>query len=410
MFSLFLQNPRVIGFGIACTFLAGLGQTYLLAQFIPYLQEDFSLSRTQISANYSLATFISALMMTKMGGLLDSWSLRRFGFLTAMGILLGYFLLSISQGIVSLFFAFFLIRAFGQMNFGLMSSTTLSRLFGKHRAKALTLSHFGRALGEGLLPMLVASMIAYGSWQTASLGVIVLLVVICLLVYGFLMRGEDYATARFEESLSSKKMQDRISSDTVFDLKTLWKEKRALVFMVTGVYLPFAVTGLFFLQSSIAEAKNIPMTVMASSFMAFSIVQFTGNLLWGPLIDRYTSRRVLPFGMLVLTLSLLSLVVLDGAVAVFSYMIFLALSIGLIAMSRNSFWADAYGPRQLGKLKGMDGMLMVIGTSASSVFFAYLLDKGMSIAELALMLAILAVMNGLVLWRLMFLYGQDGTE
>jgi MFS family permease len=410
MFALFFQNPRVIGFGIACTFLAGLGQTYLLAQFIPYLQEDFGLSRTQISANYSLATLTTAFLMTKMGSFLDHWSLRRFGLLTATGLTLGYLSLAFSQGVLSLFLAFLLIRAFGQMNFGLMGSTTLSRLFGQHRGKAITLSHFGRALGEGFLPILVASMIAFWSWQTASLGIVFIIITLCGLAYFVLIRGVDYSTPRFEESATSKKMQERISSETVFDLKTLWKEKRALVLMFTGSFLPFAVTGLFFLQASIASAKGVALTVMASSFVAFSIVQFSGNLIWGPLVDRLSSRRVLPFGMVALTISLMSLVFLDGALAIFSYMIFLALSIGITAMSRNSFWADAYGPKQLGKLKGMDGMMMVLGTSVSSVFFAFLLDNGLSLEWLTFFLGLMAMANGLILWRLMFLYGHDDGQ
>lgn len=397
MIWLFRVHPGPMLFGVLCYFLAGLGQTYLLAQFIPHLQSALEFSHTQMSGAYSLATFISSLGLSFVGGLLDRWSLKRFCLWTFFGLSAGYTLLAHAQGLITLFFAFFLIRAFGQMNFGLMASTTLSRLFGQHRGKALTWAQFGRSLGEGVLPVMVASFIAWWGWSGAGLGVVFVLIGFVVLLWWGPMALTDLTRVRFAESAESLKLQQRSGAERQFNWREYLREKKALAMMILGAVVPFLVTGLFFMQGSLATMKEVDLVVMANSFVIFSIVQFSGNLLWGPLIDRLSARALLPWGMLPMAAALSSLIWLPGELAVGSYMACLGLCVGLVAMARNSFWAEVYGPKQLGQHKGMDSMILVMGTALGPIALAWLLDAGVSFESILHGMLGLTLLTGLAL-------------
>ncbi len=384
MFWLFKKHWPLIVFGMICTFLAGFGQTFLLAQFIPSLQEQFALSRTEVSFVYSLATLIASLGLGKIGELLDRWSLTAFSLFTLSGLVAGFFLLSFAEGIITIGLAFFLIRGFGQMNFGLMASTTIAKLFGRHRGKALTWAQFGRSIGEGFLPLIAALVVLNFSLRWSLLMMALILMVITFSMLTLLVPKLETLTPLYTDNDQVTKRQK--SGPEKWTWKIYLQEKNALLLIAMGTVLPFAVTGLFFQQGSLATDFGIDPKLMASSFMIYSAVQLLGNLVWGPLVDRFTARRVLPFSPLAMIGGMLILLTWDHVFAVYFYMGSLALSVGMNSMARNSFWAEAYGLEQLGKLKGVDSMVMVMGTAIAPTVFAGILDLGFVFQELMMML------------------------
>ena len=48
------ENKKLLIFGLLMTCLSGYGQTYLLALYVPYLIEEFSLQNAQISVYYMI--------------------------------------------------------------------------------------------------------------------------------------------------------------------------------------------------------------------------------------------------------------------------------------------------------------------------------------------------------------------
>lgn len=391
MFWLFKKHWQLILFGVICTFLAGFGQTFLMAQFIPSLQEQFSLSRTEISFVYSLATLVASLGLGKIGGLIDRWSLTAFSLFTLAGLLTGFLLLSFAGGIVTIGLAFFLIRGFGQMNFGLMASTTIAKLFGRHRGKALTWAQFGRSIGEGFLPLIAALIVLNFSLRLSLLMMALILVVITVSLLIFLVPKLETLTPLYTDNDQVTKRQK--PGPEKWTLRIYLQEKNALLLIAMGTILPFAVTGLFFQQGSLASDFQIDPKLMASSFLVYSAVQLLGNLIWGPLVDRFSARVVLPFSPLAMIVGMLVLLNWDHVFAVYLYMGTLAISVGMTSMARNSFWAEAYGIEQLGKLKGVDSMVMVMGTAVAPTVFAGILDLGFVFQELIMMLIGLAALS-----------------
>ncbi len=69
-------NSKLLFFGLLMTCLSGYGQTYLLALYVPFLIEEFSLQNAQISIYYMVATIASALLLPQLGKLIDSVRLK----------------------------------------------------------------------------------------------------------------------------------------------------------------------------------------------------------------------------------------------------------------------------------------------------------------------------------------------
>lgn len=84
-------------FGLLMTCLSGYGQTYLLALYVPYLIEEFSLQNAQISVYYMIATIASAFLLPQVGKYIDKVSLVKYTLLTTVVFILSMVLMSFNQ-------------------------------------------------------------------------------------------------------------------------------------------------------------------------------------------------------------------------------------------------------------------------------------------------------------------------
>ena len=59
--------------------------------------------------------------------------------------------------------------------------------------------------------------------------------------------------------------------------------------------LPWIATGVFIYQSFIAESKLWNIYVIPKSFMIYSIISILTLIFSGFLVDKFTSRKLIPF-------------------------------------------------------------------------------------------------------------------
>lgn len=382
------------------TFFGCLGQTFLIAQFNPYIQSALELSRTEISTVYSLATFLASLNLTFIGTLFDRMKTTYFAAGTVLFISLGLGSLSIAQGVISLFISFYLLRGFGQVTLNLIATTSVSKWFGSNRGKALTLVGFGRSVGEGILPPLVILLITQWGWRAALLILIGMFVVLMIpVIIGFIHKfPTDPLYPEKDEKFQSKQalLMENWSWGKVF------KRKWPLLIMITNSLLAFAYTGLFFEQASVANFKSWSMATMATAFTMFSAFQILGNFLWGPLIDKVGALHLQRLTFIPFLLSLIVLQFVQSPVGAFIYLAFAGLAIGFNGMVSNTFWAEVYGIANLGRIKGMSSKISVISTAIAPILFARLLDSkvGMDVIVYALFfLGCLGIFSHLLIHR-----------
>lgn len=369
------NNLNTILFGFITLFFVGLGQTFFIAQFNYHIIEDVKVSRTSLSFVYSLATFIASFNLSFIGSLLDRISLKHYLVMVVSFMTLGLVFLSNAYNEITLFIAFYFIRGFGQVPLGMMATTTVSRYYGQHRGKVLMLISFGRSLSEGVLPLICVLLFSLYSWRESLLYFNGFLILMMIPIYFYFIPRLPSKEVYQDKNALNQSVED-------FTWGKAFKLKWPLIVMIANAFIPFVMTALFFQQDTIAKMKGWDMSLMAKSFTMFSLIHILGNFMWGPLIDRFSARRLQPFVLFPFLLGIALLYFFDQKWIVFVYMGLVGLSIGLGGMIRNTFWAEIYGTKMLGKIKGMDSNIVVIGTSIAPIFYSVLLDFGLSVEQI----------------------------
>jgi MFS family permease len=165
----------------------------------------------------------------------------------------------------------------------------------------------------------------------------------------------------------------------------------------------FISTGLFFHQAHLAVAKGWSLAWLAAAFVAYTVGAIGANLAFGPLIDKYGARRLLPYYLYPLVLACLTIVFFNHPLSAVALTLFLGLTSGSGQTLVGAAWPEFYGALNLGAIRAMV-ISMSVGASALSPFvLGWLIDRGASMESMAvgflvyLALAIAGIMAALAL-------------
>ena len=148
--------------------------------------------------------------------------------------------------------------------------------------------------------------------------------------------------------------------------------------------LPTISTGIFVYQSFISESKNWGVFVFAQSFMAYSIVSLITLFATGFLVDKFSSRKLIPFMNIPLIFALILLVFFDHPYIAFIFLGLCGISNGIGNVLGASTWAELYGVRYIGSIKALTTSIMVFSTALGTAIFGFLIDQGFTIEGIAL--------------------------
>ena len=150
----------------------------------------------------------------------------------------------------------------------------------------------------------------------------------------------------------------------------------------------FIITGIVINQSFIIESKGWDEYAIAKAFMFYSILTVVTLFLAGLLVDKFTSKKILPFLNIPLFFSLIMLIIFEHPYSAFIFMGLLGISNGLTNVLLSSFWAEIYGVDHLGSIKALTGSLMVFSTALATAIFGLLIDQGYSIENIAVICSV----------------------
>ncbi|MFC1674044.1 MFS transporter, partial [Pseudomonadota bacterium] len=157
---------------------------------------------------------------------------------------------------------------------------------------------------------------------------------------------------------------------------------------------PFIMTGLFFHQLALADAKGWEISLLAASFPAFAGATVISSLTCGWLVDRFGPGRVLPGFVWPLALALVVVASTNGAMGVPLYMMLGGLTVGASTVLISSAWADVFGVKYLGSIRALTSALTVLSTAIAPLWAGWLLDTGWAVESIALGAAAIVVATG----------------
>ena len=103
------------------------------------------------------------------------------------------------------------------------------------------------------------------------------------------------------------------------------------------------MTGLMFHQIHMIESKSWDVTWFAACFGAFAMMSVVTGIISGPLIDRYSARRLITWYLMPMGFGIAALVVSAHPLVVLAWFVLSGVTSGLHRSVASAFWAEAYG-------------------------------------------------------------------
>jgi MFS family permease len=376
---LIAEYPRFLAFGCLHQFFSSPGQSYSLGVFGPAISLAFALSSTEFGLLYSTATLLSGTLLPFFGPLIDRVNLRGYSVVVGVLMIVALVVTALAPTLAVLFLGVLGLRFSGQGLMSQIGGVSTNRFFGAQRGKALAVVGTGFALGTAVFPITMAFLIERFGWQQTLIVMAGIVGVVFIPTsIGLLKKTDQFQHP--PSSWASEKGEDQQG----------WTRKEVLrhpfFYFVMPLFLvpPFYGTGFMIHLGRLVEHKGWDMTWVASCFIASAVMGRVGSFCMGPIVDRFSARRLFPYTLLPYAIAL---TILGTSAHPFAAPLWLGIggfSFGCMGVAMSSLWAEAFGVYSLGAIASLAGASGVFASAASPVLFGWLLDRGFTIDELIL--------------------------
>jgi MFS family permease len=285
-------------------------------------------------------------------------------------------LTSVATSLPVLFVGVLLLRFSGQGLMTQIGGVSTSRFFGSRRGKALAVVGLGFSLGTAIFPASLAWGIAELGWQATLRWVAALVAVIFLPGCLGLLRSRE----GFHRPPSRSAEDGEVA--TGVERRDVLRTPFFYFALPSSLLIPFMSTGLIIHLGRVAEFKQWDLTFVTSCFVASAVAGRVGSFVIGPLVDRFTARRLFRILLFPYVLALGVLVEVAHPYAAVAWLGIGGLSVGCTAVTMSSLWAEMFGVRRLGAIGSMASATGVFATALSPFLFGWLLDHGLAVDRL----------------------------
>ena len=373
-------NKKILLFGIIFTFFSSFGQSFFLGLFNPSIRDELNITHGQFGSIYAGATICSSLVLVWFGKKIDEMRIFNYSLIVIGFLFFSSLFFSFINSIYFLVVAIFLMRFSGQGLMSHTSSTTISRYFNRRRGKALSGIWFGLSFAEFFLPILIIFLLSIFSWRIIWQFISIIIIIILPIVVFYTIKNLDIESREKNIFDNKNKFRDIRS----WRRSEVLKDFKFYIISLNMLAMPWIVTGVFIYQSFITESKLWGSYIIPQSFMIYSATSIFTLIASGFLVDKFTSRKLIPLMNLPLLFGLIVLYFLDQSYSAYLFFGLMGVSNGLANVLGSSTWAEIYGVRYLGSIKALTTAFMVFSTAFGTALFGLLIDKGYTIEHIAL--------------------------
>ena len=388
-------NKKVIIFGFIFTFFSSFGQSFFLGLFNAPIRNELGITHGQFGNIYATATIFSSLLLIWVGKKIDEYQIIYYSFFVIILLFLSSLFFSFINSIYFLALGIFLMRFSGQGLMSHTSTTTISRFFERSRGKALSTIWFGLSSAEFILPVLVTYLFMIYSWRFVWQGIAVL--IILFLPFVVLNTIKKIKLDSREKDLNPTK-SFKIKS---WRRRDVIKDYRFYIISLNMLAMPWIATGVFVYQSFITDSKMWNIYTIPKAFMVYSIASIITLFFSGFLVDKFTSRKLIPTMNIPLLLAMFVLFYYQSEISAFIFLGLVGISNGLANVLGSSTWAEIYGVKFIGSIKALTTAFMVFSTAFGTAVFGLLIDIGFSIENIALISGVYIVISLVLLLLIM---------
>ncbi len=360
---------------LGCVCCAGVarqgGAVATLSVFVSPMTQEFGWSRTAISGAVSLGGVLAALLSPRLGRYLDKAGARLVLCVVIVGTGLSTALLSLTQSLP----AFYLLYCIARMNFAgpfdLGIYGAVSNWFVTRRAFATAVATMGGMVGLTVMPMVAQAAMTTGGWRGGWLAVGGTALVVGLLpVWLLLVRRPEDVGLEPDRAVSADGTREEPSFTRAQALRTptFWMLSlfTLLAYPVQG--------GVSLHQAPFLIERGLSPAVAATAVGTFSMASGVATLCFG-LVPGWVPIRVrlALVGVLMSSGTALMLSVHGSALAFTAAGLF-GLGIGGLLTMLPIAWADYYGRRSYGAIRGIALSVQVLAQAAGPLISGGLRD------------------------------------
>ena len=384
-------NKKVIIFGFIFTFFSSFGQSFFLGLFNAPIRNELGITHGQFGNIYATATIFSSLLLIWVGKKIDEYQIIYYSFFVILLLFFSSLFFSFINSIIFLSIGIFLMRFSGQGLMSHTSTTTISRFFEKSRGKALSTIWFGLSSAEFILPVLVTYLFVIYSWRSVWQGIAIIIII--FLPFVVLNTIKKIKLDSREKDLDPKK-NFKIKS---WKRREVIKDYRFYIVSLNMLAMPWIATGVFVYQSFISDSKMWNIYTIPKAFMVYSLASIITLFFSGFLVDKFTSRKLIPIMNIPLLISMFVLFYYQHEISAFIFLGLVGISNGLANVLGSSTWAEIYGVKFIGSIKALTTAFMVFSTAFGTAIFGLMIDKGFSIENIAFVSGIYIVISLILL-------------
>lgn len=388
LFRFMYQHGSHLAFGAILMAMSSFGQTYFVSLYGQDLRQAFGLSDGGLGGLYAAGTVMSAVTLTWAGRMIDYTTTRRFTLAVTLLLITACLLVSGAQAAWMLCAGFYLLRLGGQ---GLMVHTALTataRQFPLDAGKALGAIALGLPLAQALFPLAAVQINYLTGWRIAWLINAAVLFAGVALAVSCLPHAAEKPLRTFRKRGTEKVRE-----------ASVWKNRNLLLALPAVLASPFITTGFFFHQARLAEEKGWALSWVAGWFIAYAITQAVSLLSFGPLIDRLTPRRLLPWFLLPQGAGMLALWLSSSQWVTPFYLIVTGVSSAIASTLATALWVQLFGSAQLAKVRSAVEAGTVLASGASPVIMGVLIDHNVTLRIQAMICLVFILAASLVATR-----------
>ena len=412
------RTPFFYGWVILCTasstqVVRNATASLTIAVFIFPLSEELGWSRTLIAGAASFGGLAASAVSPGVGWLVDRYGARIV--LTASIFILGLSTISLAWATVPV--AFYAAYGVGRVIFSspvqIGSSVVVSRWFVRLRGRATGILFGSHSIGLVLFPLIASIIIGTSGWRDAWIVLGILVWGIALLPTALLLvqqpedvglRPDGDASVAPDDESQSRGVAFGPASTPATD-EPVWTLREAM--HTPALWMFATATGMVFLvQAGVNThlAAYLRDQGLNAAFAGFGIslnAAFLGlgSIFWGWATEKFPARYVLAGVAITVGVASALFVIADSKVEILVYAVLFGFGVGGLLSVPPVGYADYYGRRSLGVIRGVTEPLTTIGQAIGAVVAGVIFDltESYQLAFIAF-----AVMGGLATVLVLF--------
>ena len=360
-------------------FVRNAAASLTLAVFIFPISDDLGWSRTLIAGAASLGGLVAALTSPVVGWASDKYGVRLILAISVLVMGISTFSLAWATVPIAFYLAFGMGRVLFSSSFQIGPSVVVSRWFVRRRGRATGMLFLAHSMGMVLFPLIAGMVIHYWGWQAAWMVLGAIVWVAALGPVSLLIRqspeamglAPDLPQGRPEDESGPAQAPPEEPDWTLRDARrtpTLW-----LLALATGIlFLMQAGTNTHQGAYFIDQELGVAISALSISFNA----AFTGigSLIWGWLVERVSVRYCYAAVAVVMVVALFLFPSVNTVWQALLVASLFGLSVGGILVVPAVAYANYFGRRSIGVIRGVTEPFVSLGQAIGAVFSGLVFD------------------------------------